>query len=157
MPVDFIEIRKQIKKVADAAPQDAERLNKLRQQAANLLQAHSSELQGLRDKAKLAASQDQFLRCALPVDEPLNASYPTPSLPKQATILAADGSQINPDRNAALNYYLVNVGALSMRIGSDQAPEITIQTSLHVNEYGRPRTRYTRLWRNWLKMPKRRS
>lgn len=136
MPVDFLQIRKQIKKVAAAAPHEAERLMQLQQEAGKLLNSNATNLEGLRDKAKLAASQDQFLRCALPVNEPLNSAYSLPAMPPSATLLAADGSQINPDRHAALNFYLVNVGTISMRIGSSQAPETSIHTSLHVNEYG---------------------
>ena len=135
MPVDFLEIRDQIKQIGALAPQDAKRLHKLRQEARQFLEVNASELDNLRDKVKLAASQDQFLRCALPVNEPLNSSFPAPPLPKNATILAADGSQINPDRHAPLNFYLINVGALTMRQGSSQAPIATVETNLYFNEY----------------------
>lgn len=135
MPVDFLKVKDQIKKIGFLAPKEAERLKKLREDARQVLLANASELEKLRDKVKLAAHQDQFLRCALPVSEALDAAFPLPPLPKTATILAADGSQIYPDRHAALNFYLINVGALTMRLGSGQAPVATVDTSLHFAEY----------------------
>jgi hypothetical protein len=50
----------------------------------------------------------------------------------QATIIAADGSQILPDRHAAIQYFVINVGAIAMRVGSGSSPEIFTDTSLHI-------------------------
>ncbi|MDH3942583.1 MAG: DNA double-strand break repair nuclease NurA [Anaerolineae bacterium] len=135
MPVDFITIKDQIKKISAHAPEEAERLQGLHKQARELLAAHASEISALREKVNTAASQDAFLRCALPVKEELDAAFSVPRLPESATVLAADGSQINPDRHAALNFYLINVGALSMELGSIKAPETRVQSSLHFGEY----------------------
>jgi hypothetical protein len=74
---------------------------------------------------------DPFLRCAKPAREPLNACFPRPSLPGKATILAADGSQINPDRHAPVDFYLINVAAIEMRLHFADAPKTTTRTSLY--------------------------
>ena len=37
---------------------------------------------------------------AIPAVEPIDATYPPPSIPPQLVVLAADGSQIHPDRHA---------------------------------------------------------
>jgi hypothetical protein len=78
------------------------------------------------DQERLAALADsvegQRQRCAIPTAEPLDARVPAPETPAQATILAADGSQIYPDPHGLAFYYLINVGSLIYHHGSGQAP-----------------------------------
>jgi hypothetical protein len=78
------------------------------------------------DQERLAAlagsAEGQRLRCAMPTAEPLDARLPAPAPPAQATVLAADGSQIYPDPHGLALYYLINVGSLVYRHGSGQAP-----------------------------------
>jgi hypothetical protein len=66
------------------------------------------------------------------LDEALASSYPPPDSVIQATLIAADGSQILPDRHAALQYYVINVGAIAMQVGSGNTPEIFTDTELHM-------------------------
>ncbi len=63
------------------------------------------------------------IRICRPV-ESLNAGYPLPVLPLAATLLAADGSQISPDRNLEVQYGLINVGAIQMMLNDGQAPRL---------------------------------
>lgn len=44
-------------------------------------------------------------------------------LPAIATIIAADGSQIVPDRHAAFTYTLINIGGIIYHHGTGQAPQ----------------------------------
>ena len=53
---------------------------------------------------------------------PLNAGIDPPDPPPQATLIAADGSQIMPDRHAAHLYYLINVGGIVYFHGDGRAP-----------------------------------
>jgi hypothetical protein len=66
----------------------------------------------------------------LPLHETLASSYPLPVSAIQATLIAADGSQINPDRHAPLQFSLVNVGAITMRLNSGEAPKIDTESEL---------------------------
>ncbi|MBW8011951.1 MAG: DNA double-strand break repair nuclease NurA [Chloroflexi bacterium] len=134
MPVDFIKVRDQITQIGKTAPKEAKRLKELGEKARQLLDANSGDIDRLRDKVTLAAKEDQFLRCAKPVSESLNAAFSLPPLPETASILAADGSQINPDSHAAVNYYLINVGAISLNQGSSAAPIATVQTDIFFGE-----------------------
>src|SRR3989338_2222962 len=59
---------------------------------------------------------------AIPTDEPINASFPLPPPPARAHVLAADGSQIYPDRHGVSLYYLINVGSIIFRHGLAEAP-----------------------------------
>jgi hypothetical protein len=70
----------------------------------------------------LAESVGREANCARPTNEPLDAAFPTPEPPGQATILAADGSQIYPNPHGWALYYLINVGSLVYRHGSGQVP-----------------------------------
>jgi hypothetical protein len=89
--------------------------------------AHAQEALG-----RIAQSDPgQHLRCAYPGDEPLDASLPLPELPPCVTIVAADGSQIYPDRHGLAFYYLINVGSIVFRQGSGQAPDVAAEPRLY--------------------------
>jgi hypothetical protein len=62
---------------------------------------------------------------------PLARGYDLPPCPPQATLIADDGSQILPDRHAVLPYYLISVGAIVLRQGSGQAPQVEVTQDLH--------------------------
>ncbi len=68
----------------------------------------------------------------MPLDEFLASSHPMPDPVIQATLIAADGSQIVPNRHDPLQYYVVNVGAIAMQIGSGQTPQVFTETKLKI-------------------------
>ena len=74
------------------------------------------------------------IRAAIPADEPLDAVHPLPAIPERFTVIAADGSQIQPDRHGAAFYYLINVGSLVYRHGSGEPPEPYSQPMLGYTE-----------------------
>lgn len=66
-------------------------------------------------------------RGAAPLDAPYHERVcdifpPPPELPS-ATILAADGSQIYPNEQSAVHYFLTNIGVYIYHHGSDRTPE----------------------------------
>ncbi len=137
MSLDFQQVREQVKQLGENAPRRAEILRNQRQQALEFLQDETLDLEALHRRVKRVASEfDASLRCALPLIEPgqpaerLDFRHPLPSLPPSATILAADGSQIAPDRHAEVNYCLINLGAIQMRLGALDAPQVTVQSRL---------------------------
>jgi hypothetical protein len=135
MSLDFRQVQKQVTELGENARQREERLNDRRERAKNLLATHAQELDVLRQKVeRVVSGYDATLRCALPVTEPLNAALPFPAQSGAGTILAADGSQINPNRNVEVNYGLVNAGAIVMKRGSTDAPETHITSQLYYEE-----------------------
>jgi hypothetical protein len=138
MSLNFQQVQEQVRLLGENAPQRAQHLLELRQQANDLLQLNARDLARLRAKVESARQYDPALRCALPLEgpsaEPLDAHYPLPPLPEQATLIAADGSQINPDRHAAVNYCLINTGAIRMRHGSSEPPQPFTQCRLLYDE-----------------------
>ena len=140
MALDFQQVRDQVKQLGEAAPQRQQELDQKRRESLALLESCAEEIEHLRSKVQEVRQRDPSLRCALPVilpgdnPQPLNAHFPLPALPPLATILAADGSQINLDRHAEVEYSLVNVGAIQMRRGSEQPPQTTVRSRLYYAE-----------------------
>ncbi|HKJ27236.1 MAG TPA: DNA double-strand break repair nuclease NurA, partial [Anaerolineales bacterium] len=130
MPLDFQEVRKQIKEFAEGVPAREEKLRSLLDTARGLLTRYALEGAYLRDKIERAANLNTYFRSAIPTDEALNETFPLPELPGRVTVIAADGSQINPDRHLGIEYCLVNVGAIQMVLGEPAPPETIIQTQL---------------------------
>lgn len=130
MSLNFQQVYERIREIGATAGPRQKQLDGLRQRALSLLEYYADKAAELRSKVDRARQADPSLRCALPLDGRLDASHPAPVFEKPVTLLAADGSQIAPDRHAAVLYSLVNVGALVMEIGSGKAPEVFTDSSL---------------------------
>ena len=130
MALNFQQVIDKIKQIGMGARARQESLDDLREQARQLLEAWADKTAELRDKVERARQTDSNIRCALPLEERLDASHPEPALQNSVTMLAADGSQILPDRHAALQYSLVNVGAIALQPSSGQPPAIFTDSSL---------------------------
>lgn len=134
MALDFQQVRQQVIKMGENAPLRAQYLREKRDKALEILHKYAAELEALRSKVDAAISANPNLRCALPKDENLNHHRTCSALPEKATLLAADGSQINPDRHASVDYCLVNVGAIQMRYGEVDSPITTVRSQLFYDE-----------------------
>ncbi len=130
MPIDYQQIYTQIKVIGQGAKDRQKRKEERQAQARELLAAYASQLDVLRNKVDSAKAADPNIRCALPLNEPLDFSGPPPASVKEATLIAADGSQINPDRHAAVQFGLINVGAITLKVNSGAAPEIFTESEL---------------------------
>jgi len=132
MPIDYHQIYEKIQEIGKGARERKRTLEERRTKARDLLNTYASQLDALRAKVDSAKAADANIRCAcpLPSGESLASSYPAPDSVIQATLIAADGSQINPDRHAAVQFGLVNVGAITMKLNSGETPEISTDTEL---------------------------
>ena len=130
MPIDYQQIYEKIQEIGKGARERKKTLEERRSKARDLLAFFDSELDLLRSRVDSAKAVDQNIRCALPLDEPLASSHPKPDSVIQATLIAADGSQINPDRHASVQFGLVNVGAIAMKLNSGEAPDIATESEL---------------------------
>ncbi len=135
MAIDFRQVHDQVRQLGENAPLREQRLKNVRELAWKLLKEHATDLARLQEKVGYAVqAHDPGLRCALPAQEALDAHFPPPSLPPRATVLAADGSQIAPDRHAEVEYCLINVGAIQMQHGSPEPPETSVFSRLMYDE-----------------------
>jgi hypothetical protein len=78
------------------------------------------------DIAKIADSISQRFRWAgaIPTNEPMMAAFDPPQRPTRLNVIAADGSQIKPDRHNLALYYVINVGSIVFRYGTTSAPDV---------------------------------
>lgn len=129
MPINYQEIYTQIREIGQGALERKKRKEEAQELAHSLLEAYSSRLDELRSKVDAARQADANIRCAVPLEEALASHHPAPdSVP--ATLIAADGSQIVPSRHEALQYYVINVGAIAMQMGSGNTPDVQTDTEL---------------------------
>jgi hypothetical protein len=138
MSLDFLQIQTQIREFGAEAVSLAPVLEERYQRARQLFNSAVIDLDRLRNKVQeLAETRDKTLRCAIPAEfnsESLNGHFPCPQMPSSGVMIAADGSQINPDRHAEVNYCLINVGAIQMNLESTQAPQTVIRSQLIFGE-----------------------
>lgn len=130
MPVNFQQIYTRIKEIAQGAHDNKRVLEERRILARELLAVYASELDYLRERVERAKEVDINLRCAVPFRESLASCFPPPVSASDATIIAADGSQVNPDRHAAVQFCIINVGLIAMKLKSGQAPFVSVETEL---------------------------
>src|SRR5215208_51600 len=134
MPVNFQQVYTRIKEIAQGAQDSKKILEERRIKARELLALYASELDYLRQKVEAAKAVDSNIRCAVPLKEPLASVFPPPASVTDATIIAADGSQINPDRHAAIQFCVINVGVIAMKLRSGAAPAVTVETEILYGE-----------------------
>ena len=122
MAVSFQQVMHKIRTITSGAKEEQERLSSRRLRARELWEKHANNHDSLKRKVEKASLTDPIFRCALPTGEPLNFSTLLPPLSSQLTLIAADGSQINPDRHSAIFYSLINIGLIAMKPGKYTIP-----------------------------------
>ena len=121
MALNFQQVFEKIREIGSGARLRQERLDEMRRHARALLSEWADQPDQLRDKVERALHSDPNLRCALPLGEPLDFHEHCREVSTEAvTLIAADGSQIVPDRHAPVLFGLINVGAI---VQSDQPGE----------------------------------
>ncbi len=134
MPVDYQQVHARIKEIGAGAKERSKKLEEKRNNARDWLSSCANQLDVLRAKVNSAKAVDANIRCALPVNESLASHYRPAESVKEATLIAADGSQINPDRHAATLYSLINIGVVIFRSGSGDAPDVKTFTELNYGD-----------------------
>jgi len=118
-----LELNKLTREVAALGANLAERLTDL---AERLPDARAGlEQIGTADELlqrKVAAALGFRWTGAIPTGEPVDAAFAAPPAPARYNAIAADGSQIYPDRHGVALYYLINIGSIVFRSGLAQAP-----------------------------------
>lgn len=133
-PVNFAQIQLQIREMGQLAPRVArERLERV-ELARRCLAELAEELDALRSRVAQVVQHVPTLRCAVPLDQPLTAHLPpAPQLPLHS-LLAADGSQINPNAHDPEPFGVINVGVFIMRPGLGDAPREVVRSRLLCQE-----------------------
>ncbi len=130
MPINYQEIYTRIKEIGKGAKERRKKKEEAQEQAQNLLETYSSQLDFLRSKVDSAKAADANIRCAVPLEEALASHYPTPDSAAHVTLIAADGSQSIADRHSPVQFCVINVGAISMKPDSGETPSVEVESEL---------------------------
>ena len=104
------------------------------QQYAGLVALARRWLAEYADQGEQLRHPARAIGAAIPTGDRLDAAHPLPATPERFTVIAADGSQIQPDRHGIALYHLINVGSMVYRHGSGEAPEAYSQPTLGYTE-----------------------
>lgn len=130
MPVNYQQARQQIREMGKHLPQQVERQRQLHVLAKDVFHQIAYELDTLDQLVEVAAAENPRLRCARPFREALDWHVQAPPLEETYSLLAADGSQINPDRHGMVEFGAINVGVIQMRPGQGQSPTELVRSRL---------------------------
>jgi hypothetical protein len=130
MPVNLIDIQNKLTEFGAQAGLYETAIAARQDELTALIKKYAHRLDEVRARFDRAAEVVPRLRCAVPVDEPLDSVIPMGEAPDVYTVLAADGSQINPSRHTRVPFCVINVGVVKMQVGSGQAPQIFTQSEL---------------------------
>ncbi len=81
---------------------------------------------------KIASSRTSWL-VAQPAG-PFVEACPQPERPAELTVIAADGSQIFPDRHEVSNCFLINIGYVVIHYGTGERPVLSSEPTLFYEE-----------------------
>ena len=128
MTLELNQVAIQVKAMGRSMADQTVSRNEAAQAAQQLLDQFSTAYTALDERITRAEIVQQKQRFdwvgAAPTGEALFQSYPLPPCPERVTVMASDGSQILPDRHAITLYYLINVGSIIYRHGSNRKPDI---------------------------------
>lgn len=134
MALNYQEIYLQIKTIGQNVKEREKSLDERRKLARALFEMYKENIDEIRSKVESIKQVDPNIRCALPVADALDTRLLPPPLPDKATLIAADGSQIIPDRHASIQFGVVNVGAIVLRINSGMSPVVVTDSNLLFDE-----------------------
>lgn len=121
MPLDYRSVYEKIQTFAGKAQDIYAAQDQRSEEALQMLHAWADQGEQLSEWVKTAGQIYTPWRAAMPTREPLTLAADPPAeadaLVRQSLVLAADGSQIEPDPHAALYFALVNVGLVMMASG----------------------------------------
>ncbi len=130
MPVNYEQLRNQMKTAGKTLKLRRDAFSRAADHYESRLRSEAgSESLALRVKAALALKPDT--RCAVPMDEQIDRSFPKPELPPvPVRLLACDGSQITPSRHDEISFGLINTAVVDYTVRSGLAPKIITRTEL---------------------------
>jgi hypothetical protein len=135
MALNFQQVLEKNREIGSGARLRQEHLDDLRNRATALLAEWADKTAELCDKIERARVADPNLRCALPLKEPLDFHARAGNVSiDQVTLIAADGSQIVPDRHAPVLFGLINVGAIILEGGTGTAPQVVTDSQLSFDD-----------------------
>ncbi len=141
MPLDYTAIQNKVRDLAGQinALQNVETEKAGR--ASMLLDSLAGQNEHSREVILSAAALNANLRSAIPTSEDITAVFSAPSITQDYTLLAADGSQVNPNRHNSIPFGVINIGVFRLDSTLQTPPREIVDTQLLdldeiTNEYG---------------------
>lgn len=130
MPVNYVQIRDEIKKIGEKAPLRHRQHEALLERVLSRLHHSAADPQPLDERHRLCLLRTSGdLRSAYtPVNEPFDLGTSAPPLNPAYTAWAADGSQVIPNQHLAVQFGLINIGLI--RFSLNEIPRQEIETQL---------------------------
>ncbi len=125
MALELNKLTGQVVAMGQAMAARADELTGRASQARELLATQPEVSEELKRKIEAARRIDEWRRGCLPLGGRLDERCRPAVQPKTFTLIAADGSQIYPDRHGIASYYLLNTGAIVLRAGTGEAPSVS--------------------------------
>src|SRR5262245_27193248 len=122
MGLDLVSVAEQMPALLERIGEERLRGRERLRQARAMLREQAAAAEVWR--ARLEEAQTRW-PLALPLGERVDAGIAAPVVPDAYTIVAADGSHIDVDRNAAAPCYVLNLGWAAIRYGAGAAAELT--------------------------------
>ena len=129
MPVNYEQLRKQMKTAGKTLKlrQDAFSRAAEEYEEALLKEARSVDL---NERIESALAEKPDVRCAVPMQEPVDSVHPLVPMPQvKIRLLACDGSQITPSRHDEISFGLINTAVVEYIIHSGRTPQISTSTA----------------------------
>ena len=127
--LEFYKLSKSVDELAENTAKRYSESNKNLPAAQSRLEALAVDPGDL--KSKIAKALELGWRGASFEDEPINSAIKVSEPhPERVNIVAADGSQIFPDRHGISLYYLINIGSIVFRYGLKESPSVATQVEL---------------------------
>jgi hypothetical protein len=130
MPLNYLTLQSQIKKYGESASLQKREFELKLEACRAIFTKNAGDVIGLQRLVEEAVARNKGLRCAVPVTDPLDTHHAAPAALPGRTIIAADGSQINPDPHGEVLFALVNTGLFTLQPGSGTAPRTQTLSTL---------------------------
>jgi hypothetical protein len=124
MALELNKLTGQVAAMGQAMAARADGLSGQAVQARELLAAQPEVSDELKRKIEAARRIDEWRRGCIPLGDRLDERCRPVEQPKTFTLIAADGSQIYPDRHGIASYFLLNTGSIVLRSGTGEAPTV---------------------------------
>lgn len=130
MPLDYTAIQQQLHAMGSQVKSRLDEETQKAARATTLLDSLAGQNQQSRERIIAVAASNSNLRSAIPTDEEITGTFLLPAITKAYTILAADGSQVNPNRHDPIPLSVINIGVFCMDSTMQSPPREIVETQL---------------------------
>jgi hypothetical protein len=130
MPVNYQKIKGQTARFYERMAEHYRAVHAAAGLLMDALDQHGQHMEELIHIVEAEAHVNKSLRCAYPVQETPVAVFHLPRKTESVTLIAADGSQINPSRHRQVDFSLINVATICIQISMDATPTYETESTL---------------------------